>query len=157
MVNFNGFSIRLTCLIISYRKWKTLPGGGKMNKLLRDNSQVANPVHGQCSDCGSVYGIVGNGHDCGSSICSLCGAVVCMSYGLAKGTCPICYHGMLSGWSHGRAEREYNGKCSYKHCVEKYVAYGRGRKPICKVHAIHQGIVIPILPPKGWHWKDKKI
>lgn len=66
--------------------------------------------------------------------CKCCHAIVCHGYGLSRGQCPVCYVGLLPGWSGD------NGICCYKGCGKEAVARGRGRKFVCKTHADHQKI-----------------
>lgn len=82
-----------------------------------------------CKLCGTAGGTCGT---CGRTTCLLCGSPQCSSNGLRDGQCPICYHGLLPGWSGSDC------KCTYKGCNKTAVARGRGRRPICMDHAIHQ-------------------
>lgn len=91
----------------------------------------------QCKFCASFF-------PCGRSTCLRCNSVVCSSHGLARGQCPICYHGLLTGWSGN------DRLCGYKGCGQPGVARGRGRKPVCAYHADHQG-----LPKGDWsRWEE---
>jgi hypothetical protein len=96
---------------------------------------------GSCKYCGSFYG--GHKDGCPATTCLFCGARVCMSHGLGCGQCPVCYHGLLPGWS------GTNCTCTYKGCKEKAVSRGRCRKPICRAHAIHQKLN-PMPDLSGW-------
>ena len=81
-----------------------------------------------CRLCGSCYGVESDGK-CRPTTCLACGSVQCMSNGLSNGTCSICYHGLLPGWSGN------DQKCGYKGCEEKAVARApRGKKFCCAKH-----------------------
>jgi hypothetical protein len=74
-----------------------------------------------------------------------------MSSGMS-GRCPVCYIGYLSGWSRSYIFKGGPEVCSYAHCDEPAVAEGRGRKPICRHHAEHQGYK-PVTPEEcGFVW-----
>ena len=72
------------------------------------------------------------------TVCYACGAFQDMRNGLGRGACSICYTGLLAGWSGNQGRT-----CSYAKCTDTAVARGRGRKPICRAHADHQGTALP--------------
>lgn len=85
----------------------------------------------QCRYCGSFYGTVEPGprgcRQCRPSTCLLCGSRVCMTYGLARGTCPVCYIGLLPGWSGNDC------RCQRKGCTNKAAGVYRKRR-LCRDH-----------------------
>lgn len=73
------------------------------------------------------------------SVCMLCGAVQDMMNGLGHGSCGLCLHGMLAGWS------QTGGTCSYAGCEQDAVAWGlRGKWKVCRAHAEGQGIGVKL-------------
>ena len=96
----------------------------------------------QCRYCSTFWGGYGES-GCPATLCLYCGSWQCMGNGLSRGQCPICYHGLLDG-RYGS-----DAKCCYKGCGLIAVARGRGRKPVCRNHAEHQGLVYPDAAEKG--------
>lgn len=52
-------------------------------------------TEGSCTYCGTHTG----GTPCAVTVCQACGSEQCMSHGGANGSCCICHHGLLRGWS----------------------------------------------------------
>lgn len=100
-------------------------------RLVRKDKPRRHAPKQQCIFCGSFWGDYGE-KGCPKTTCLFCGSTICMSHGLGRGQCPVCLHGLLPGWSGN------DGKCTYKHCGKPVVACGRGRKLICRDHAVHQ-------------------
>lgn len=100
-----------------------------------------------CPKCGTWNA---KGETCVQVACLACGAVQCHSYGLGRGACHVCHHGMLPGWSRnnnppdpatGRpmypnAMEKTSVLCTYKGCGEMAVYNNLpGAKPYaCKPH-----------------------
>ena len=79
-----------------------------------------------CDLCGTAGGTTGR---CNRSICMACGSAQCSSNGLARGTCGICFIGLLPGWSGN------NRKCSYKGCNNQAIARVDGQNSLrCREH-----------------------
>lgn len=98
-----------------------------------------------CPDCGVFNG---SGTTCRSTSCLLCEAVVCMSYGLGRGQCPVCYHGYLQGWS---TPASRGAKCGYTGCGLEVVATAPRVKLTCSKHYERAHRHAPELPdPKLW-------
>lgn len=76
--------------------------------------------HACCRVCGTGWGGKPGGHAlghvCDVSECMACGSRVCQSHGLGRGSCPVCYIGILTGWSGS------NRTCGYKRCSNPAVA-----------------------------------
>ena len=82
-----------------------------------------------CKLCGSAYGGVYPDTEHAPSTCLACGSRQCIGNGLCRGTCAICYVGLLPGWS------GTDRKCQYKGCKEKAVARVDGlNKYRCRSH-----------------------
>ena len=60
-----------------------------------------------CRHCGSW------GTDCPIAVCEGCGTPQCHRNGTRAGTCRICFHGYLSGWSKGMGGVPV---CGYARC-----------------------------------------
>lgn len=79
-----------------------------------------------CKACGSAG--AADSPACRTTACMACGSTVCRSHGLRDGTCPICFRGILPGWSGA------DQNCSYKNCPNKAV-FRNGAKACCSEHA----------------------
>jgi hypothetical protein len=69
-----------------------------------------------------------------SRLCMACGTPVCACEGLARGQCPVCYRGLLAGYS-GAGDR----KCGYAGCNNLAVASSPRVKYACYHHAVTRG------------------
>ena len=83
-----------------------------------------------CLCCGSGSGICkGEPKAHKVTTCLACGTPQCMGNGLARGTCAICFIGLLPGW--GGTDRP----CDYKGCLEKAIARCDGANKFrCATH-----------------------
>lgn len=82
-------------------------------------------AHAGCRACGTAAatGL------CAVAVCAACGTPQCHGNGLARGTCAICYIGLLPGWS------GYARPCGYKGCAAPAVAAEAPRVGnVCKAH-----------------------
>lgn len=78
----------------------------------------------QCRYCGRAQS-----HDCQRVECMLCGTAQCFGNGSGNGSCAICHHGYLPGWSRiGRTT------CGYAGCDHEAIANAR-KRPVCIAHA----------------------
>ena len=68
------------------------------------------------------------GGPCRVTRCLGCGTRQCMSHGLARGTCAVCYYGHLEGWSWGLKGRP---ECGYKKCKNPAVFVNVPRIQAC--------------------------
>jgi len=85
------------------------------------------------------------GQACVQVRCLACNAEQCHSRGLGRGTCSICYRGMLPGWS-GNNNPDQPGRysssvrtdvrCQYKGCDEMavYTSLPGPKDKACKFH-----------------------
>lgn len=82
-----------------------------------------------CRICGTSWGSSKTGQ-CSPTTCGACGSTVCMGYGLGNGKCPVCYFGLLPGWSGNQRT------CSYKGCDKPAIAVDpRNRnRYVCENH-----------------------
>lgn len=100
----------------------------------------------QCRYCGRA-----SAHDCARVECLLCGTPQCHGNGSGNGSCAVCHHGWLPGWSRTHLPRTYtdDGRtimaCGYKGCTEPAIATARKRS-ICRAHAarvkVHNGLTL---------------
>ena len=68
-------------------------------------------------------------------LCLGCGARVCACHGTGRGTCPECYHGLLTVYVRSDC------RCSFAGCKAFAVAEGkRGKAFVCAEHARKQDI-----------------
>lgn len=75
-------------------------------------------------------------------LCLGCGARVCACHGMARGTCPLCFVGLLTNYVKSDAH------CSFAGCKGWGIADGRrGKRYVCFAHAEKQGI--KFLPREG--------
>lgn len=120
-----------------------------MKRFIRKNYLTWNGAVNSCRLCGS-YTIVPPEVECRPTTCLWCGSRQCMSNGLGNGTCSICFHGLLPGWS------GTEGKiCSFKNCNQPAIARGRqGKKYVCKDHVEHQfpGYLTARLTDRDKQW-----
>lgn len=96
---------------------------------------------GACKRCGSrCY--------CVPQQCLCCGVTVCGSYGLARGQCPVCLYGFLSGWSTPASK---GAKCGYAGCGSPAVAAAPRVKLVCIQHYVRAHGRAPEAPSqKVW-------
>lgn len=88
-----------------------------------------------CRLCGSAHGVVRPEIEHKPTVCLACGTRQCLGNGLARGTCSVCYVGLLPGWS-GSNEGQH---CSYKNCTSPAVARGsNGKRLVCVAHLDRQ-------------------
>lgn len=88
--------------------------------------------HSLCKRCGAAGGCDRDG--CREATCLACGTTQCSSNGLGRGTCAVCFCGMLPSWSGCHPGQS----CSYKGCQGHAVAFGRGGKKVCREHLLRQ-------------------
>ncbi len=84
-----------------------------------------------CRYCGTRYGVDTDEEGrkaCRATSCLGCGVRVCMSNGLGSGSCPVCYFGLLAGWSGAI------GPCQRVRCDNVRVALER-RRYVCGDHS----------------------
>jgi hypothetical protein len=67
-----------------------------------------------------------------AQVCLACGTRVCACHGTARGTCPVCYRGYLSGWYRPVA-------CGYRGCTALAVAESPRVGRACLHHAVTRG------------------
>jgi hypothetical protein len=84
-----------------------------------------------CRICKTWWGQPSAPGQCEQVACLACGAVQCMGNGSCRGTCAICYFGMLPGWSGNDQGRP----CAYKGCANKIVSrYAPRKGRVCLEH-----------------------
>lgn len=103
-----------------------------------------------CRLCGTAWGGYKSGQ-CPPTTCPVCGTRTCMGYGLGNGRCPVCYFGLLPGWSGS------NKRCGYKGCDKPAIAIDpRNRnRPVCEDHWRRLGgdeIAKEALARRGADW-----
>lgn len=69
-----------------------------------------------------------------SRLCIACGTPVCACEGIGRGQCPVCYRGLLTGYS-GAGNR----RCGYKGCNNLAVASSPRVGYACYHHAVTRG------------------
>lgn len=95
--------------------------------------------HSICRACGSAG--AADRPACRVTTCLACGSPQCMSHGLGRGQCAICYVGILVGWSGS------DRRCSYKRCGERAIATS-GKRNVCARHA-HQARAVGVYGREG--------
>lgn len=80
----------------------------------------------QCRYCGRA------GQDCAAAVCLLCGTRQCFGNGSAGGTCAVCLHGWIPGWSRGGTAE--SKQCGYRGCELDAVANVPRVKRACIEH-----------------------
>lgn len=83
-----------------------------------------------CRWCGTAWGQPSRSGECERTTCLACKTPQCMGHGLGRGTCGVCFVGLLPGWS-GNNDRP----CGYKGCGEKAVALAPRMGAVCASHA----------------------
>jgi len=81
-----------------------------------------------CSYCGTHWGGYPNG--CPVATCLACDTPQCLGNGLGRGTCGVCYLGLLPGWSGS------NRGCGYKGCHDRAIAMAPRMGHVCASHAL---------------------
>jgi hypothetical protein len=79
----------------------------------------------QCRFCGRAQN-----HDCAPVACLACGSVQCHGNGSRDGTCAVCHHGYLPGWSRSESARV----CGYAKCGKDAVATAPRVRQVCADH-----------------------
>ena len=103
----------------------------------RKDRRVRDDAH--CLVCGDYYGICkGEARAHRPATCKACGTPQCWTHGLARGTCGVCYVGLLDGIA------GHNRPCGYKGCGSEAGALAPRVKRVCEYHLMRAGLVEPI-------------
>ena len=105
-----------------------------------------------CLYCGANYGICkGEPRACRVLTCLACGTKQCQVNGLSRGTCSVCYVGLLPPWS--GTDRQ----CQYKGCTNRAIARVDGANRYrCSAHLERgkwAGYVARQLAERDRQWK----
>lgn len=96
-------------------------------KFIRKDRRIYPDAH--CLHCGDFYGVcLGERRVHPPSICKACGTPQCWTNGLARGTCGVCYVGLLDKFS------GHNKPCGYAHCGKEAVALAPRVGRVCRDH-----------------------
>lgn len=98
-----------------------------MIRWVRKDARIA--AFSLCKFCGAAGGCGAGG--CTTMTCRWCGTAQCSANGLGWGQCAICYHGLLEGWSHTKADAR---GCQYTGCPHPIVGRFPRKGYCCAEH-----------------------
>jgi hypothetical protein len=119
-------------------------------RYVRKDRRIYDDAH--CLYCGSFHGIC-KGEERAHRVvrCMACDTPQCIGNGLARGTCSVCYIGLLPGWSGS------DRTCSYAGCNEPAIARADGKnKYRCRKHLERgkwRGYVAKRIEERDVHWE----
>jgi hypothetical protein len=94
---------------------------------VRRDRRVRDDAH--CLLCGDYYGICSGEHRAHPpTVCLACGTAQCWTQGLSRGTCGVCYVGLLPRFSGS------DRPCGYVRCANRAVAVAPRVKNVCREH-----------------------